>query len=40
MDKYLLTNGKEIVLTKEQLNIISYPISIEDAIRLKLKGKK
>ena len=38
MNTYLLTDGTEIILSKEQLAIISYSVSIEDAIRIsKLK---
>ena len=27
-NRYLLTNGKEVTLTKEQLDVISYPIDL------------
>ena len=39
MNKYLLTNGKEVILTKEQLKIISFPIDIITALEL-LKNEK
>ena len=34
MNKYLLTTGETKILTKEQLDVISYPISYEEAIEL------
>lgn len=30
MIKYLLTNGKEVELTKEVLDLISFPINIKE----------
>jgi len=31
---YLLTDGTKIVLSKEQLAVISYPITVKKALKL------
>ena len=37
---YLLTNGRVVYPTKEQWDIICYPISIEDALKLTFQGER
>ena len=34
MNEYLLTDGTKIILSKEQLDLISYPITVKDALKL------
>jgi hypothetical protein len=34
MDEYLLTDGTRIILSKEQLELISYQIDVKYALKL------
>jgi hypothetical protein len=34
MNEYLLTDGKMLILSKEQLELICYPVDVETALGL------